>query len=183
MGERYDPTGECLKLLQPMHAGRHAGLPIVVAAVRNLRSAVARTLAVVRPGDHPHQPQLHDVLQQEGCELIVCERAVNGMGASLACGIHASADADGWMVALGDMPAIDPATVHAVADALRAGHITAVPVYRGQRGHPVGFAARCRAELLRSEGDQGARAVLEKYAPHLIAVSDDGVLFDIDRRS
>lgn len=180
LGRRYDPTGECLKLLQPAAVGSHAGLPIVVAAARNLRSAVTRTLVVVRPEDHPHQLQLHDLLRQEGCELVVCQRAEDGMGASLACGIHASADADGWIVALGDMPAIDPATIRAVVDALRAGHITAAPMYRGQRGHPVGFSARCLVELLRSNGDQGARAVLERFAPHLIAVDDDGILIDID---
>ena len=182
LGERYDPTRECSKLLQPVSAGRHVGTPIVAAAVRNLRTAVSRILAVVRPRSDPHQPRLHDLLHDEGCELVVCERAVAGMGASLACGIHASASADFWIVALGDMPAIDPATITAVAGALRAGHVTAAPVYRGQRGHPVGFSAQCLTELLRSDGDRGARAVLEKFPPHLIEVDDDGILIDIDFR-
>lgn len=182
LGTRYDPTGECLKLLQPVSTGERTGVPIVVAAARNLRKALPRTLAVVRPRSDPHQPQLHDLLQHEGCELVVCERAADGMGASLACGIRASASAAAWMVALGDMPAIDPATIDAVASALRAGHVTAAPAYRGQRGHPVGFSAACIHELLRSDEDRGARAVLEKFAPHLIDVEDDGVLIDIDLR-
>ena len=37
LGERYDPTRECSKLLQPVSAGRHVGTPIVAAAVRNLK--------------------------------------------------------------------------------------------------------------------------------------------------
>ena len=182
LGERYDPTGQSLKLLQPVQAGKHAGLPMVVAAARNLKSAVERTLAVVRPHNHPHQPRLHELLQREGCELVLCEQAAMGMGESLACGIHASTNAGAWIVALGDMPAIDPATIAAVASALRAGHVTAAPVYRGQRGHPVGFSAQCLTELLRSDGDRGARAVLEKFPPHLIEVDDDGILIDIDLR-
>jgi CTP:molybdopterin cytidylyltransferase MocA len=36
--------------------------------------------------------------------------------------------------AVGDMPAIDPATITAVAGALRAGHVTVAPVYRGNVG-------------------------------------------------
>lgn len=182
LGTRYDPTGECLKLLQPVAAGKHAGVLIVVAAARNLSAAVERTVAVVRPRDHPHQARLHDLLQREGCELVICERAVNGMGASLACGIKTSANAVAWIIALGDMPAIDPATINAVADALRAGHATTAPTYRGERGHPVGFSARCLAELLQCDGDHGARAVIETHPPHLIAVDDAGILIDIDHR-
>jgi molybdenum cofactor cytidylyltransferase len=182
LGTRYDPTGDCLKLLQPAPSGQHAGVPIVAAAARNLRSAVERTLAVVRPRDDPHQGELHELLEHEGCELVICEQAQHGMGASLACGIRASMNADAWIVALGDMPAITRASIAAVVDALRAGHVTAAPVYRGQRGHPVGFSSRCLSALMASEGDRGARAVLEEFTPHLIAVDDHGILVDIDYR-
>lgn len=181
-GTRYDPAGERLKLLQPAQAGLHAGLPIAAAAARNLRTVVKRAVAVVRPRDQPHQPQLHDALLQEGCHLIVCDQASDGMGTSLACGINQVQHAAGWIVALADMPAIKPATIEAVADALGAGHTTAAPVYRGQRGHPVGFAACCLDDLLRCSGDEGARAVLQKFAPHLIDVDDAGILIDIDHR-
>lgn len=182
LGARYDPSGECLKLLQPARTGAYEGLPLVVAAARNLRSVIERVVAVVRPRDHPHQPQLHDALLKEGCELVPCKRAIEGMGASLACGIDASSHADAWIVALGDMPAINRATIDAVVAALRAGHVTAAPTYRKQRGHPVGFAASCLGELLRSAGDEGARAVLERFPPHLIEVNDNGVLIDVDHR-
>lgn len=151
-------------------------------AARNLRSKLARTLAVVRPLADPHQPALHELLQHEGCELVICERAGEGIGASLACGVRASAAAAGWVFALGDMPAINPSTIGAVVNALRSGQVTAAPSYGGQRGHPVGFSARCSSALLCSEGDRGARAVLEKFPPHLIEVNDGGVLLDIDFR-
>ena len=180
LGSRYDPTGICLKLLQPTRGAQQGEIPIVAAAARKLRSAVGRTLAVVRPRDHPHQRELHQLLEHEGCELVVCEQAEQGMGASLACGIRASRNADAWVVALGDMPAITPSSIEAVVDALRAGHVTAAPIYRGQRGHPVGFSSRCLSALMASEGDRGARAVLEKFTPHLIPVDDEGILVDID---
>jgi molybdenum cofactor cytidylyltransferase len=182
LGARYDPSGARLKLLQPAPRGRHAGAPIVAAAARSLRSAVARTVAVVRPRDHPHQVELHELLAREGCELVICEVAEQGMGASLACGIRATRDADAWIVALGDMPAIAPASVEAVVDALRAGHATAAPAHRGQRGHPVGFSSRCLGALLACQGDRGARSVLDEFSPHLVAVDDEGVLVDIDQR-
>lgn len=182
LGSRYDPSGACLKLLQPVQSGPHTGIPIVAAAARTLTPEVERTLAVVRPRDHPHQRELHELLAGEGCELVICAQAQQGMGASLACGIRASSNADGWVVALGDMPAITRSSIAAVVAALRAGHVTAAPVYRGQRGHPVGFSSRCLHALMVSTGDRGARAVLEEFAPHLIPVDDEGVLADVDYR-
>jgi molybdenum cofactor cytidylyltransferase len=181
LGTRFDPSGRTLKLLQPTAAGPHAGLPIVQAAARSLAAAgLRRRFAVVRPPAHPHQPELHALLLGEGCELLICEAAAEGMGSSLACGVRATSDADAWIVALGDMPMIAPATVEAIAAALRAGHATVAPSYRGDRGHPVGFAASCRPELMRLHGDRGARDLLVAHPPHLIEVDDPGILADID---
>lgn len=180
LGSRYDPTGNCLKLLQPMRTGKHTGVPIVAAAARNLKMVVEHTLAVVRPDTDRHQSQLHEVLRYEGCEIVVCEHANEGMGASLAWGVRAALDATGWIVALGDMPNIEPSTIEWVIQALTSGHAIAAPVYEGQRGHPVGFSQRCLDDLLTCNGDHGAHRVLVKFPPHLIAVNDGGILFDID---
>jgi molybdenum cofactor cytidylyltransferase len=78
------------------------------------------------------------------------------------------------------MPAIQADTIRRVVEALHGGAATAAPVHRGQRGHPVGFAATMQAELLASAGDTGARAVLLRHPPRLIEVDDPGVLYDVD---
>jgi molybdenum cofactor cytidylyltransferase len=104
------------------------------------------------------------------------------MGASLACGVAASADANGWVVALADMPWIAARTIRAVGDAIVAGASLAAPVCRGERGHPVGFAASHRAALMALEGDEGARAILANAGTALVRidVDDAGVLRDVD---
>lgn len=107
---------------------------------------------------------------------------MDGMGASLACAIHASQDADGWIVALGDMPAIDPSIVESVAQALYEGHVTVAPIFQNRRGHPVGFSGRCLDDLLACDGDRGASRVLEKYPPHLVPANDNGIVVDVDTR-
>jgi molybdenum cofactor cytidylyltransferase len=180
LGSRYDPSGRTLKLLQPVIVGPGAGLRIAQAAARTLAAPGIRRIAVVRPPDDPHQPELHALLRSEGCELVVCERAAEGMGSSIACGVRATEDAEGWVVALGDMPMIAPATVITVVAALRAGHMVVAPSWQGRRGHPVGFAAECRPELLTLQGDRGARDVLAAHPPQLIEVDDPGILTDID---
>jgi molybdenum cofactor cytidylyltransferase len=81
------------------------------------------------------------------------------------------------------MPAIRPATIQAVAEALAAGAPLAAPVYHGQRGHPIGFARRFHATLAALDGDRGGRDILAQHSNELrlLEVDDPGVLVDIDR--
>ncbi len=162
------------KLLAPLPDGT----AVAVAAARNLIDALPDSIAVLRPGDEI----LASLLAAEGLRIVVNPDADHGMGTSLARGV-AAGDADGWVIALADMPAIKPATISAVAAALAAGAALAAPVYRGQRGHPTGFARRFRAALTALGGDRGGRDILAQHARELrlIDVDDAGVLVDIDR--
>jgi len=157
------------------------GVAIAVQAARHLRPQVSRVVAVVRPGAH----ELSRNLSAEGCEVVVCDNAAEGMGASLACAARAAArlypPADGYLVALGDMPFVRPSSIGAVRDALAAGAPLAAPFWRARRGHPVGIAGRFHADLLALRGDEGAKALLA--AGHRLVkvpVGDPGVLRDID---
>ncbi len=116
---------------------------------------------------------------------MVCKNAAEGMGVSLAEGVRAAADAHGWVVALADMPYLRPETVRVIARALSEGAVIAAPSYRGQRGHPVGFARRFLDELSSLRGDAGAREIIKGHPDWitLYDVDDPGVLRDIDERS
>lgn len=163
------------KLLYPLD-----GVSIGVLAAQNLRAAGLMVTAVVRPGSD----ELARLLQHEGAVVSVCANAADGMGISLAHAIAQTRDAAGWVVALADMPHIRPATIRQVADAVQRGALIAAPVYRGERGHPVGFGAALRDELLACRGDEGARAVIRRHDAEvrLIDTDDPGVIFDIDRK-
>lgn len=104
------------------------------------------------------------------------------MGASLAYGINARPNAKAYLIALADMPWIQPITISQVANALKSGAAIAVPHYQGKNGHPVGFSADFRRELLALTGDSGARKILEKYPAQIqrIACNDPGILRDVD---
>lgn len=162
------------KLLQPLADGT----PLGVAAARNLRAAVDFAVAVVRPEDQV----LAERLAAEGLAVAACPRAAEGMGASLACGVRAAEGAQGWLIALADMPGIRPDTIRQVLRHLAAGAPLAAPVYQGRRGHPVGFSRAFREALCRLSGDEGARALLAAHAADLegFACDDPGVLLDID---
>jgi molybdenum cofactor cytidylyltransferase len=153
------------------------GVAIAVQAARHLRPQVSRVVAVVKPG----ALELSRDLAAEGCEVVVCDNAAEGMGASLACAARAAGPADGYLVALGDMPFVRPSSIAAVRDALAAGAPLAAPFWRARRGHPVGIAGRFHAELLALRGDEGAKALLGAgHRLAKIAVGDPGVIRDID---
>lgn len=165
------------KLLHPLEDG----VAIAAHAARNLIAAGLNVTAVVRPGDFP----LAELLEQEGCVVTVCPDAERGMGVSLAHGVGVTRDAEGWIVALADMPRIRAQTIQRVAQALREGAAIVAPAYQGDRGHPVAFAARFLHELQALIGDSGARAIVQRNQAlvRVLDVDDPGVLLDIDRRA
>lgn len=154
------------------------GVSIAVQAARHLKREVATVFAVVKPDSE----ELSSRLRQEGCEIAICANAAAGMGASLACAARAAGQADGYLVALADMPFVRPSSVAAVRDALRAGAPLAAPYFRARRGHPVGISGIFFQQLLACEADEGARRLLLENAEKLvkIPVGDPGVIRDID---
>ena len=154
------------------------GQLLAQAAALPLVQTLEQVIAVVRPGEQ----QLAELLQQSGCQICWHERADAGMGSSLAKGVSAAANFDGWLVSLADMPYLRPSSVLQVADALRAGAAMARPIYHGKAGHPVGFSARFGPQLQALDDDHGARSIISA-APHLlqkIDCDDPAVLHDID---
>lgn len=170
------------KLLQALPAGTpHAGVPIALAAARNLIEALPECIAVLRP----RAQKLGQILRDAGCNTVVCKNAGEGMGTSLAAGVRAAAEADGWVVALADMPFLRSETIRVIAKAISDGAAIAAPAYRGERGHPVGFAQRFFEKLSALHGDSGARELLAQHSDliKLYEVDDAGVLRDIDKPS
>jgi molybdenum cofactor cytidylyltransferase len=154
-------------------------VPIGVRAARSLVEGAGNALAVVRPRDDA----LAVALREAGCEVLVSPDAVRGLGASLAAGVRESGAAAGWLVALGDMPLIRPATHRAVAGAIgRGARLAAAVDGTGRRGHPVAFSRALYPELAALDGDEGARGVVLRHAANLeaVPVDDAGIFLDFD---
>jgi molybdenum cofactor cytidylyltransferase len=172
-GRRFSPDGQQNKLLARLNAADC----VLDASARNLRTALQDVLAVVRPDSEAIVRRLENA----GCRITACPDADRGMAASLVHALSQSKDCEGWIVALADMPNVRPATVHALAEALRAGADIVAPVFQGKRGNPVGFSRKYLPELLALEGDQGARGLLRRFEVTEIVVDDAGILHDIDQ--
>lgn len=162
------------KLLARLPDGRR----VVEASAAALFAAGAKHVVAVTRND----PELHRVLLACGCQVVINDRADEGMGTSIAAGVVATSASSGWLIALGDMPSISAKTIAAVATALDNGSRIVMPVMGGKRGHPVGFLACYKNQLIALAGDKGAREILNADTTLVeeIIVDDEGIFADID---
>lgn len=117
------------------------------------------------------------------CRLLITQNAGLGMGHSLAdAASNIPAHWSAAMICLADMPYVSPPTLQSLITHSQPDRII-IPVYQGQRGHPVCFGAEFFPALTNSRGDSGARHVLGKFAGQIteLTVNDAGVIKDIDR--
>lgn len=166
------------KLMHPLASGLSMA-PMACISAATLQRVLPKTIAVVRPDQH----SLIKQLAAQGIQTVTLAQTNGGMGLSIAAGIAAANDAQGWLIALADMPFIQPATITRVLAALKNGSPIAAPVYQGRRGHPVGFSASFGTALRALHGNAaGAHDILHRHAAaiELIACNDQGVLTDID---
>jgi molybdenum cofactor cytidylyltransferase len=157
------------------------GEPLVRRAVRAARDGGLAEVVVVTG----HQAEaVTAALDGLAVRFVHNPDFAEGQSTSVRAGIAAvPADCEAAMVLLGDMPAVDAATVRAVADAYgpARGSLVVVPVHAGRRGNPVLWARRYFADLAALTGDRGAREIIDRD-PAAVATVDagPGVLVDVD---
>lgn len=118
-------------------------------------------------------------VQASGLPWHVEDAGHPGMGDSISAAVRFTALSPGWLILPGDLPLIEPATLRLVAIALQY-HEAVVPLYQGQRGHPVAFAANAGPALSALQGDTGAAPLLRTRKVHAVVVGDAGCVCDID---
>ncbi|WP_409317041.1 nucleotidyltransferase family protein [Pseudomonas sp. KCJK9016] len=155
-------------------AGRDGAVRSVIEQVLvNLPTSLDKRVLVTTEA----RPQAMRMAQAYGCDIVSIEPA--GMGDSIAAGVAACPDADGWLIVLGDMPFILPSSIEQVVAAI-AEDVVSVPVQGGEFGHPVGFGRSFGHGLMALSGDRGARPLFKQGRVVEVAVDDPGVLWDID---
>jgi molybdenum cofactor cytidylyltransferase len=108
-----------------------------------------------------------------------------GLSTSLKTGIAAVPAACGAAaILLADMPDISTALIDRLAGALNpeGGALIAVPTREGKRGNPVVWSRRFFGELMKLEGDSGARHLIAQNADAVAEVptGDNSIFLDID---
>ena len=116
-------------------------------------------------------------------QIILNQDYKEGMSSSVKCGVkNAPAEAEAYMLLLGDQPFISSEIINRVLNCYQTHKQgIVIPVYYGQRGHPVVFSAKYKKELL-DIGEGGAKVVVENHLGDIleVAVSAPEILADID---
>jgi molybdenum cofactor cytidylyltransferase len=117
-------------------------------------------------------------LAGKNVQFVAAPDWAEGMGRSLAAGIAAvPADWDAALVCLGDMPAVEPSLIAALA--ATPGELV-VPLWDGRRGHPVRWPRAAFARLLALTGDTGGKAAMADFSVTEVAAPSPACLVDID---
>src|SRR5581483_4244677 len=122
------------KLTHPWRGGA-----LIDGALAAAFAAPARTVTVVTGADAKVEAAARAYAERISAagrlRIVHCEGHAEGMGATLRAGIAAlPADAAGAYVFLGDMPAIPPAILPALAEVIATGAPVVAPRHAGQRG-------------------------------------------------
>ncbi len=141
-----------------------------------LIQALPNSIAVVQP----NQIKRKEIIQDLGFKAIESVDAKNGMGHAIADAVNQTKQAEGWLIALADMPWINPLLIRQLANSITQPSSIAAPRYQDKRGQPVAFGSAWFNELSSLEGDVGARALLQNNKINWIDWSDDTIHRDVD---
>lgn len=123
-----------------------------------------------------------DAVRDSGLPWHLEDAGHPGMGDTIAAAVRHTRNAEGWLVLPGDLPLIRPQTLLALAQ-FRTPAQVVIPMFEGQRGHPVRFDAACGEALAALEGSGGAAQVIARFASVKYSVNDAGCVTDIDSLS
>jgi molybdenum cofactor cytidylyltransferase len=158
------------------------GKPLMRRAVEAAIGSKASPVIVVTGKD---SDAVRDALKGLNVRFVNNPDFAEGLSSSLKTGIRAvPEESAGAIVCLGDMPNVSSALIEKLIAgfAPERGAMIVAPVKNKQRGNPVLWARRFFPELLKLEGDMGARKLANFYDEGLleIEVSDEGAFADID---
>lgn len=120
-----------------------------------------------------------DAVRASGLPYHLEQQGLPGMGDSIAAAVRATPNAEGWLILPADLPLIQASTLLKVAEQLQANQIV-IPIFQGQKGHPVGFGAAYFQALSQLQGKAGAASLITPHLVQKLEVADAGCVMDID---
>lgn len=158
--------------------------PLLAHSLQPWLQKFERVLVVVPVIYQPLQKALQAALDDDYHRLdwLPSAQSEAGMGHSLADAVSATAEAEGWLIGLADMPLLPTEAIAGVAELLKQGAVLAAARCMQRQGHPVGFSSQFYSALSTLQGDSGGRHILRQHhtAIQFFDCQHTGVLTDVD---
>lgn len=167
LSRRYGAVGKLVADFRGKPLARHAAETIAALPF-------GQRIAVCRTGDD----DLAEMFRGLGFTVVRNPDTARGQASSLALGVEAAGQPEALLVCLADMPLVTAEHLRVLVERVTPGGIVASVA--GPREHPTppaAFAREYLPELLRIEGDKGARHLLQ-IAERVVA--PEGTLRDFD---
>ena len=160
------------------------GKELILHSADALLASEVEQLVIVT---QPHDEKMIELLQQRFSQCAVTLLAnpahKSGMASSIRVGIHHCQQSANTIVALADMPHVQPPTLNAlIRSAQTSEHLIFCPHSVKGRGNPILFKAALYPALMALEGDFGGKPLLKQFSDQieLVAVNDAGIYKDYD---
>lgn len=165
-------AGESRRLGRPKQLLKLDGTELVAHVVERAQASPIDGVKVVTGA---HRAAVESAIEDRDVTTVFNPVFAEGQGTSLAAGVRALPDiADAVIVLLGDMPAISPDVIFALARLWREHRpVAAIARYRSGRGHPVLFDRELFPELQQLAGDEGARQLLKRLGDRVVEIPVD----------
>ena len=164
---------------------RMGGQTLLAACVQSLFAGGATHVTVVL-GHRAQEvePLLRAAFDAKTITLVTNDAyAQSDMLASIRVGLEAMPSCDAFYLLPGDMPAVSPQTLRALAAAMAETNARVVfPTLNGRRKHPPLIAASCINDMRLYRGSNGLRGVWDTYTGGMVdvPVEDAGCGMDAD---
>jgi xanthine dehydrogenase accessory factor len=129
-----------------------------------------------------HADEIQQKIRLGETRVVLNPDYAEGMSTSLQAGLRAlRPGTKAALIVLGDQPFVAAPTIDALIDEyLRTRPSVVVPTYNGFRGNPVLIDQSLFPEMMEIRGDIGCRAIFGDHSVTKVAVTDRGVVQDID---
>lgn len=154
----------------------HDEKPVLWHSANALINALPNSIAVIQP----QQTARKELLKALGYSILESTRAEQGMGYAISDAIKATKFAQGWLIALADMPWVTSTLIEKIVASVDQSKSVVAPRYNQKRGQPVAFGAAWFEQLASLEGDVGARELLKIADIHWVDWHDDRIHRDVD---
>ena len=135
------------------------GIPLVERVIKAVKSSNIDKCVLIYQKD-----EIKEIAYTHGIRAVHNPYADEGQSAAVKIGVKSShPDTDGFIFFVGDQPYLNPSTINKLIDEFQKEKDTiVVPLYNGKRGNPVIFPSTLKEDLLRLDGDNGGRKIIEE---------------------